>query len=86
MRKHLLHTLICLLALQQGLLAQAGNSTTPEFGLATPRNMWEIGLHGGYFFVAGGMFRRIQGGEQAFIFAKRRIISFRSGWICFMEN
>ena len=53
MRKHLLHTLICLLALQQGLLAQAGNSTTPEFGLATPRNMWEIGLHGGYFFVAG---------------------------------
>ena len=53
MRKHLFFVLIWLIAFQQGLFAQEGNTATPEFGLATPRSMWEIGLHGGYFFIAG---------------------------------
>lgn len=52
MRKHIFYSLIVLMSLHQGLQAQDENAT-PEFGLATPRSMWEIGLHGGYFFIAG---------------------------------
>ncbi len=52
MRKHIFFTLISFTLFCQGLHAQEENST-PEFGLATPPSMWEIGVHGGYFFIAG---------------------------------
>lgn len=29
------------------------DAKTPEASRSTPRNMWEVGVHGGYFFIAG---------------------------------